>query len=149
MANIRTVEANIPPAPVTTPAPTGFSKIFQGITYTNIGDYADAVEAFEVAVVAERAAAAQPKDDAPISISVTKGGKLSVRPTNTDRYGTFPIFEIAADTGQLLMAHWPAIKGAFDAALSAKRLTTAESAMRNWRSSKGKAEPKDLGPRGY
>ena len=121
-----------------------FKATFQGQQYTDVMAYALAVEAFEKQVEADKAAR---EGVGPLAISVGANGKLNVKPTNVIRYGTFPLLAVNRDTMRLLIAHWPVIVAAFESSIG--QLTDKVSEMTDWRKSKGKGEPKDLGPTGF
>lgn len=134
--------------PFNTPRPA-FKATFQGVAYTDVIAYSEAVSAFEIAVTAERAAAkTTTKATGPLAFSVTGSGKLAIRATNGDRYGAkYPIMELQADTAKMLIAHWPEVVAAVEANIAS--LSSKVDEMRAWRAKTGRPEPADLGPTGF
>ena len=117
MANPQQVKANIPDVLASsTPAATGWSKVYRGVTYTDINELTDAVERHEAEVDAALAAAKVAKGPAggPLLVTVTDSGKLSIRYSDKDQRGMFGA-EFTGDQFALVLQHLDRIKALFEA----------------------------------
>ena len=117
MANPQQVKANIPDTLQSgTPATTGWSKVYRGVTYTDIGEFSDAVERHEAEGEAALAAAKAAKGPAggPLLVTVTDSGKLSIRYSDKDQRGMFGA-EFTGDQWALVTAHLDRIQALFAA----------------------------------
>ena len=108
MANPQTVKAVEVPA-------TSWSKVFLGVTYTDIGTFSDAVERYEAETEAAKLAAkaAKPSAGGPLNITITDSGKLSIRYTDKDQRGMFGA-EFTGDQWALVTEHLPRIQALFE-----------------------------------
>lgn len=112
MANPQQVKANIPD---TLPSSTGWSKVYRGVTYTDIGEFSDAVERHEAEVEEALAAAKAVKGPAgPLNLTVTDSGKLSIRYADKEQRGMFGA-EFTGDQWALVTAHLDRIQALFAA----------------------------------